>query len=45
MGVLVSKVYFDKVCSYLGEGEVIFGGKFYDGVFVEVMMVEIFGND
>ncbi|MCH2249754.1 MAG: aldehyde dehydrogenase [Cognatishimia sp.] len=45
MGALVSKAHFDKVCSYLGEGEVIFGGKSQDRAFVEATMVEISGND
>ena len=45
MGALVSKAHFDKVRSYLGEGEVIFGGKSQDGAFVEATMVEISGND
>ncbi|WP_370228271.1 aldehyde dehydrogenase [Cognatishimia sp.] len=45
MGALVSKAHFDKVCSYLDEGSVIFGGKSHDGAFVEATMVEISGND
>ncbi|MGR3836959.1 MAG: aldehyde dehydrogenase [Cognatishimia sp.] len=45
MGALVSKAHFDKVCSYLGEGDVLFGGSAQDGAFVEATMVEISGND
>jgi gamma-glutamyl-gamma-aminobutyraldehyde dehydrogenase len=45
MGALVSKAHFDKVCSYLGEADVVFGGKAEDGAFVQATMVQIGGND
>lgn len=45
MGALVSKAHFDKVCSYLGEADVVFGGKAEDGAFVHATMVQIGGND
>lgn len=45
MGALVSKAHFDKVCSYLGEADVVFGGKAEDGAFVQATMVQIDGND
>ena len=45
MGALVSKAHFDKGCSYLGEADVVFGGKAEDGAFVQATMVQIDGND
>ncbi|AHD03432.1 aldehyde dehydrogenase [Leisingera methylohalidivorans] len=46
MGALVSRAHFDKVCGYLEQaGNVVLGGKSYDGAFVEPTVVEVPGND
>ena len=46
VGALVSKVHYDKVCSYLDRAEkVIVGGKTHKGAFVEPTVVEVSGND
>lgn len=48
VGALVSKAHFDKVCGYLGQarqGQIVMGGKDFEGAFVEPTVVDVGSND